>query len=161
MDKKILTICFSRSGNTKKVAEIIQKAVGGDFAEICTKRNYSTSYAGAILQGGIEKFKNARPEILPLEKNPEGYDILFIGTPVWWFTITPAMKTFLETYDLTGKIVCPFITNGGKPSGTLNDFKSFCKGDTKEGLSVYFKGRTTTVSEEDIAAWALQSIRKC
>ncbi len=63
MDKKILTLYFTRSGHTKHVAETIQSAVGGDIAEIKTRRTYSSSYFGAIVQGGLEKMKNARPEL--------------------------------------------------------------------------------------------------
>ncbi len=152
MEAKILTVYFSRSGNTKKVANLIHETVGGDITEIKTKRTYSSSYAGAILQGGLEKFKNARPEILPLEKNPKDYDILFIGTPVWWFTVAPAMKSFLETYDLSGKKVFLFLTNGGKPAEAERDFKALCKGTVCDTLDIRFKGRTQIASDDAICA---------
>lgn len=53
------------------------------------------------------------PEIKPLNVNVEAYDRMILGSPVWWYTFAPAMKTFLNTYDLSGKKVFPFATNGG------------------------------------------------
>lgn len=159
MDKNILTLYFTRSGHTKHVAEIISDAVGGDLAEIRTKRTYASSYFGAIVQGGLEKMKNARPELEPLSVNPTDYDVIFLGTPVWWFTITPAMKSFLDSCDLAGKTVIPFLTNGGKPSAAPADFTAALHtgGDC---FSVCYKGNTQTVSDEDIRAWALRTIQE-
>ncbi len=159
MDKKILTLYFTRSGHTKHVAETIQSAVGGDIAEIKTRRTYSSSYFGAIVQGGLEKMKNARPELAPLPVRPADYDIIFLGTPVWWFTMAPAMKSFLASADLSEKTVIPFITNGGKPSHAPADFTAALHtgGDC---FSVCYKGNTQTVSDEDIRAWALRTIEE-
>ena len=160
MDKKILTLYFTRSGHTKHVAEVIGAAVGGDIAEIKTRRTYSSSYFGAIVQGGLEKMKNARPELEPLSARPADYDVIFLGTPVWWFTITPAMKSFLESADLDGKTVIPFITNGGKPSAAPADFTAALHLPEDACFSVCYKGNTPTVGDEDIRAWAGRMVQE-
>ena len=160
METKILTVYFSRSGNTKKVANLIHETVGGDIVEIKTHRTYSSSYAGAILQGGLEKFKNARPELFPLDKNPKDYDVIFVGTPIWWFTVTPAMKSFLETYDLSDKKVFLFLTNGGKPAEAECDFKTLCKGTVCDTLDIRFKGRTQDAPDDAIRTWAEKATKE-
>lgn len=152
---KILTLYFTRSGHTKKVAELIHDAVGGDIAPIRTKRTYAKSYAMAIVQGGIEKMNKTHPELMPLPVDPADYDVIFLGTPVWWFTIAPAMQSFLADYDLEGKLVCPFLTSGGQPKNSFADFEAACRGGkVAEGFHIYFKGNTMTAAPADIAAWA-------
>lgn len=47
-------------------------------------------------------------EIKPLKMDVSAYDRMILGSPVWWYTFAPAMKTFLNTYDLSGKMVFPF-----------------------------------------------------
>lgn len=156
---KILTLYFSRSGHTKKAAEIIHRAVGGDIGEIQTVRNYSSSYALAVVQGGLEKWRNALPALQPLSVTPEEYDVIFLGSPVWWFTITPAMKSFLAAHPLRGKIVCPFLTSGGQPKDSFLDLeKAVPAADVREGFHIYFRGNTMKAYPEDIVQWVKESL---
>lgn len=53
------------------------------------------------------------PQINPISVNLADYDVIAIGTPTWWYTMAPAVLTFLTTNDFTGKTVIPFMTNGG------------------------------------------------
>ena len=82
---KILTVYFSKTGHTKAIAEMIHKAVGGDIREIRTKRSYASSYGMAVLQGGLEQLRKSLPELAEMPETAE-YDVIFIGSPVWWFT---------------------------------------------------------------------------
>ena len=43
--------------------------------------------------------------------------------PTWWYTMAPAVLTFLTTNDFTGKTVIPFMTNGGWPGHVIKDMK--------------------------------------
>ena len=36
-----------------------------------------------------------------------------IGTPAWWYTMAPAVRSFLAQHDFAGKTVVPFMINGG------------------------------------------------
>ncbi|SMC21307.1 Flavodoxin [Clostridium acidisoli DSM 12555] len=53
------------------------------------------------------------PEIKPIQKDISAYNTILIGTLVWWFSFPPAVRTFLSDNALKGKMVYPFITNGG------------------------------------------------
>ncbi|MDR2615865.1 MAG: hypothetical protein LBC28_04730, partial [Oscillospiraceae bacterium] len=96
MGKNII-VYHSQSGNTKKIAELIQAAVGGELAEI-----------GAV--GELSE-----------------YDVVFVGTPNWSGTATPAVRGFLEERDLSGKTVVPFCTHGmGGLQNIATDITALC-----------------------------------
>lgn len=149
-----LILYYSYGGNTKRIAEMIQKRIGGDLAEIETIRPYSGDYNSVVTQGQQEVKRGYMPEIKPLDVNVQAYDRIILGSPVWWYTFAPAMKTFLHTYDLSGKTVFPFATNGGWIGHTFRDFEKACKGaDVRKGLNVKFDEATLRTPEREIEAW--------
>ena len=145
-------------GNTERVAEFIQKAVGGDLFEIDTIKPYSSSYMTCIDEAKTELKNKSRPELKSYPENINEYDIVFVGYPNWWGTMPMCMFSFLEKYDLTGKIIIPFCTNEGSGMGTSeHDLKNISKGATvKSGLSVH--GSESAQSESKVADWAKKSI---
>ena len=103
---------YSRSGNTKKVAEAISKAIGGDLEEITEPR----SRAGILgfLQSGREAQEEKMSTINPLRYDPTNYDLLIVGIPVWAGKLSGPIRTYL--IKAAGKIkkVAYFATLGGK-----------------------------------------------
>lgn len=79
-------------------------------------------------QGKREVEKGFMPQIKPLSVNLSDYDVIAIGTPTWWYTMAPAVLTFLITNDFSGKTVIPFMTNGGWPGHVIKDMQANCKG---------------------------------
>ncbi len=164
---KILTVYYSRKGenyvngsiknlkkgNTERVAEFIQKAVGGDLFEIETVREYSESYMTCIEEAKQELREKARPEIKAYPESFEDYDTIFVGYPNWWGTMPMCMFTLLEKYDLSGKTIIPFCTNEGSGMGVSEkDLKNICKGAAvKSGLSI--RGGSSQDAESKVAAW--------
>ena len=102
---KILTLYYSYGGNTKRIAERIQKAVGGDIACIETVTPYEGDYNSVVDQGQREVNRGFCPRIKPLAVNVQDYDVIVLGTPVWWYTFAPAVHTFLTQQDLSGKFI--------------------------------------------------------
>lgn len=78
---KAVIIYYSYSGNTKKIAEMIQRETGYRAAELRTVVPYSENYDVVVDQGQDEVKRGFMPEILPLEVNPEEYDTVFLGMP--------------------------------------------------------------------------------
>lgn len=119
---KMLVVYYSWSnGNTKKIACELAKAKGADVAEIETVTPYSGSYNAVVDQALQEVKKGFKPAIKPLAKNLADYDTVAVGTPTWWYTMAPAVKTFLEDNDFSGKTVIPFMTNAGWPGHVIKD----------------------------------------
>ena len=125
---KILIAYYSYSGNTKEVAEAIHEKIGGDLFEIRTEGTYPEEYRPMTVQAQKEIKDGYRPKLLTQVENMAQYDVVFIGSPNWWGTITPQVSSFLESYDLSGKKVIPFITHGGGGvQNTIADMSAQCK----------------------------------
>ncbi len=151
---KAIVIYYSYSGNTRRVAEEIGKAIGADLAEIQTARPYTGSYDDVVDQGRREVNSGFLPEIKPLNIDLSWYDTVVLGTPVWWYTFAPAMNSFLHGADLTGKTAYPFATNGGWLGHTFKDFEKGCGGaSVLPGLNVRFNGDRQLTSDADIQKW--------
>ena len=145
-------------GNTERVAEFIQKAVGGELLEIDTVKPYDKDYYKCIEEAKKELHANARPEIKSCPDNLDKYDTIFVGYPNWWGTMPMCMFTFLEKYDFSGKTIIPFCTNEGSGMGSSErDLKKICSGATvKSGLSIH--GAESESSESKVSAWAKNSL---
>lgn len=156
---KSIVIYYSYGGNTRRIAEKIQKALGADIMEIKTKKPYEGNYNDVVNQGQQEVNSGFMPEIQQTEADLSSYDTVVLGTPVWWYTFAPAMKTFLHEADLSGKKVYPFATNGGWIGHTFKDFKSQCtEAEVSKGLNIRFDGNKQITSEKDIQKWILEIV---
>lgn len=142
-DKKALVAYFSYSGTTKGVAETLSSQIGADLFEIAPKEEYSNVY----LQSNMEIRRGDRPELSAAVDNMEDYDIVFIGYPVWFHATPAPVNSFLESYDLTGKLIIPFCTSGGSDiDETMPTFLDSCK-----GLAVY--GQRRISGDGEISDW--------
>ncbi|HIV02493.1 MAG TPA: NAD(P)H-dependent oxidoreductase [Candidatus Aphodoplasma excrementigallinarum] len=127
--KNMLVVYYSWSnGNTARIAKKLQEATGADIARIDTVVPYSGSYDEVVEQGQEEVKRGYQPEINPLSAAVEDYSVIAVGTPTWWYTMAPAVLTFLSAHSFAGKTVIPFMTNGGWPGHVIRDMKSACKG---------------------------------
>ena len=157
--KKLLIVYYSWScGNTERVAKQLQSVAGGDLLKIETAVPYSGSYNDVVDQGQREVNRGFEPELKPLGLNAADYDVIAVGTPTWWYTMAPAVKTFLHQKDLTGKTVVPFMTNGGWPGHVIRDLKAACPGaEFACEMQVKFDsngGDHLETPEAEIEAWA-------
>lgn len=151
---KTAIVYYSLSGNTRRIAEMIQKKIGGDIAEIKTVKPYEGSYNAIVDQGQDEIRRGYSPAIEPLKIDLNDYDTVVIGTPVWWYTFAPAVKTFFEENDLSAKKVYPFATNGGWLGHTFDDIKKICRGaNVKNGLNIHFSSSKLKTKEKEIENW--------
>ncbi len=152
---KILTLYFSKTGHTKAAAELIHETAGGDIYEIKTERTYSDSYGVAVLQSGLERFRNSLPELKDIP-DISAYDTIFIGSPVWWFTLAPAVKALIAETDWKGKTVYPFFTSGGQPRHTGDDFTALLKkagADIPDYFHIPYKGNKVEKEPAEIVGW--------
>lgn len=149
-DKKVLIAYYSYSGNTEKAAKKIQSITNGDLFEIVPKKAYSKNYDEVVALAQEEKQKDVRPELVD-NGNTKEYDIIFVGTPVWWYTMASPVRTFLSKNDFTGKTIVPFCTHGGGgASSTYTDMQKLAKGaKVTEGYTSY----ENSAKDSEITAW--------
>ena len=156
---KTLVVYYSQSrGNTKKIAQEIASTLGADLAAIDTVQPYNCSYDELVY--GLSKTETQNkvcPPIKPLDKDPAYYDRILLGTPTWWYTMAPAVRTFLSEHGWAGKTVVLFQTHGGWPGHTLQDMKALCKGAKfVHPMQVQFDstgGAELITPQEEIDAW--------
>lgn len=135
--EKILIVYLSRTKNTKAVAEMIHKEVGGKLVELELENPYPENYRAIVAQVAQENESGFLPPLKTKIENPAQYEMVFIGFPTWGMQLPPPMKSFLKEYDLTGKTVIPFNTNGGYGIGSsFNTVKELCpNSEVLEGFS--------------------------
>lgn len=155
MDKKILIAYFSWSGNTKVIAEKIHSQTGGDVFEIIPQKPYPSDYHETTVLARKEKENNVHPE-LKNKIDISAYDIIFVGTPAWWYTMAPPVMTFLEENNFEGKTIVPFVTHGGGGGYSIaSDMKKLASGaKVLTQFTVYGKGAMSV--NQDISEWLNQ-----
>ena len=125
MSKHMLVVYYSWSnGNTERIAEQLADACDADLERIETVEPYPEDYNETVDQGQCEVNEGFEPAIEPLEHDPADYDVVAVGTPTWWYTMAPAVKTFLSENDLRDKRVVAFQTNGGWPGSVIDDIET-------------------------------------
>lgn len=154
---KALILYYSYGGNTREIAQRIQKMLDCDSAEIETVTPYPEDYNIVVNQGQKEIDRGYQPPIRPLKYLPADYDTIILGTPVWWYTYAPAVLTLLSSADWNGKTIYPFATNGGWLGHTFSDIANICHGaDIKNGLNIRFNGKHLHTSYTEIDEWVEQ-----
>ncbi len=126
---RILVAYYSLTGKTEKTANAIADASGGTLYKIQVEKQYPADKKERrkILEQEIEN--NELPPLAPTDINPENYDIIFLGSPVWANHISQPVKSFLAKYNLSGKDIIPFVTHSGGGRGqSFNDVAALCSG---------------------------------
>lgn len=111
-NRKILVAYFSATGNTQRLAQQIISATGADVFRIEAAEPYASNPYDDSDRIQNESYNNLRPAVAVLPDNIEEYDVIFVGSPIWWHNPAMVVCTFLESYDLKDKIIVPFFTYG-------------------------------------------------
>lgn len=149
-----LVAYFSPTGTTAKVAGTLARAAGADMFEI----KPAVPYTSADLDW-TDKHSRSSVEMNDIASRPavagkcgamDGYDVVFVGFPIWWYTAPTIINSFLEGYDLTGKTVVTFATSGGSEmENTAKSLSASCPG-AKLVTGKVFRGG---VSEKQLTDW--------
>lgn len=111
-EKRVLVVCYSRNGNTKKIAEKIKNDLNCDIEEIIDTKNRKGLFG--YIFAGRDALTKKQTIIEPLKHNPRDYDLVIVGTPVWAGTLASPIRTYLSQNSGKFKRVKMFITSGGK-----------------------------------------------
>lgn len=151
--KKVLVAYFSHSGNTRELARQIGEATGGELFEIVPAKPYPTAYQAVVDQAKKEVNDGFRPELKTRVEDMSQYDVIFVGSPCWWYTIAPPVATFLASCDLAGKTVVPFMTHEGSRMGrSEEDIRKLCPQSTvPDGLPI--RGGAVKSAQESVNKW--------
>lgn len=135
---KTIVIYYSYTHNTKSVAEFIAKKLNCDIVELKPKKPFSTDYQTVVDEWQNNSIKQ-QVEIKNLSVDLSKYDNIVLGSPIWWYTITPVVSSFLQNYNLTGKNLYPFVTSAGWFGHSSADIKKLAKdANVKPILNITF-----------------------
>lgn len=116
-----LVAYFSASGTTAKAAKALAKASGAELYEIKPAVPYTSTdlnWMDKRSRSSVEmNDKHSRPALADTDAPVAGYDVIFLGFPIWWYTAPTIINTFLESYDFSGKTIVLFATSGGSGLG--------------------------------------------
>jgi flavodoxin len=151
--KKILVAYFSHSGNTREIANQIHKSVSSDIFEIQTVKPYPNDYDAVVKQARQELDSGYKPALKTRVENFKSYSSVFIGYPIWWYTIPAPVKTFLLEYDFSGKTIVPFCTHGGTGLGrSVTDISKLCPRLTVlDRIAIW--GRDVRTAQNTVSEW--------
>lgn len=168
--EKILIVYLSRTNNTKAIAEIIHKNVGGKLVALELQNPYPENYKAIVEQVAKENETGFLPPLKTKIDSIEEYEVVFVGFPTWGMQLPPPIKSFLKQYDLRGKKVVPFNTNAGYGIGsTFDTVKDLCPNSTvlegfsikggieRDGILFVMEGQKEKEARDEVKKW-LQEI---
>ena len=157
--QKVLVAYFSFTNNTKAYAEKIASFTGGDLYEIVPQTAYgseNSNYYDETTRAYKEQYNTGgeqRPAIQTTLANAAQYDIVFLGSPIWYGKSPRVILTFLDTYGFAGKTVVPFVTSASSGISQVN-----AELPTTYPNIHWIEGkRLNGVSDADLSTW-VQSV---
>ena len=149
-----LVVYFSATGTTRGVAEEIVAHTGADLFVITPSVAYTDAdlnYNDSGSRTSIERAEGTLPELIQTTPDAfDGYDIVYLGYPIWWGDAAWPVKTFASANDFSGKTVVPFCTSASSGIGSSADEPA---GMTDTGTWVAGTRFGSGTPAADIDAW--------
>lgn len=121
--KKILVVYYSYEGHTEHVAYVIAQELSADVLQIKPIKEMSTKGFGKYLWGGSQVYMKKIPKLEPIRVDFSKYDTIFVGSPIWAWSLTPPIKSFILNDYLIDKDLYFFYTHEGGPGKVEKSFK--------------------------------------
>lgn len=108
--KKILVVCYSRTGNTGRVAADLARRLDADIENI-RDAQHGAGLFGQIM-GAYRAWREVPGVIAPVQHDPLRYAMVIVGTPVWAGRMTPTVRAYLEKFKGSLHNRAFFVTSG-------------------------------------------------
>lgn len=149
-----LVVYYSYTKNTEMIVKKIKEKVDCDVLEIKPVVPYSDNYDEVVRLEQNNETAKKTPPIEKINIDLEKYEEIIIGTPVWWYTIAPVIRTFLKENDLSGKKIIPFATNGGWIGRTFKEIEELCPNSRIENkMNIVFEEKELNTQIQEIENW--------
>jgi len=149
----ILYYTWSEQANTENAAKIIQGLTNAEMVKVEPATPFPELDTGEFIAWGREQLENQSwPEIKDLGVDPASYDFIFIGTPVWYGSVSFPIETLLLNTDFGGKPVACFAMANSNEGQVLTLFENkVINGQVKEGIALRMQDETEV--ESKITQW--------
>ena len=118
---KSVIVYYSQTGTTKAVAEEFERLTdAAESIELTLVEPYPSTYDSTIARTRAEREGKNWPALENARLDLAKYDTVYLGYPIMFGTFAPPIYTFLDSNDLSGKVVVPFCTygSGGRKAST-------------------------------------------
>ncbi|TXT62132.1 MAG: Flavodoxin, FldA [Promethearchaeota archaeon] len=109
---KSLIAYYTRTGNTRQIAQLIAKKLNSDLDEIVDTKKRSGIFG--FLKAGYEATMKKTTQIKEINKKPGEYDFIILGTPNWNKRMTPALRTYILKFKDVFNQMAIFCSAGGR-----------------------------------------------
>ena len=162
--KKSIVIYFSRAdenyavgyiekGNTEVVAEYIRDLTGADMLKVEPLNPYSKDYQTAI-EEARERQTNHEAPIVSQLPDLKDYEVIYLGTPIYWGTMPEELFTALKEVDFTDKTIRVFTTHEGSGLGNvISDVKRICVGANVDNKGLAIRGSSVESARSKVEEW--------
>lgn len=134
-------------GNSQLLATMVYNAVGGELYGIQTEKKYPSAYSDTVSVAKDEMDSDENVALSGTLPELSRYDTVVLVFPVWWGTIPGAVKSFLQSDDLSGKTIYPLVTHGGSGAGnSVEDIRKLCKADVSNDVLEVFDDDVTNAA---------------
>lgn len=107
---KVLVVFHSRSGYTRRIAQALARRLDADIEEVKIVQPMGGLVGYALC--AIEALTGLTPALRPLQKNPANYELVVIGTPVWFWSLSSPVRSWIEQNVVSHRVAF-FCTMGG------------------------------------------------
>lgn len=156
---RYLVLYTSRTGNTERVAKLIQTTLDCDILEVEPETPYENDY-NAMLERAQEELAAIRqgnyPPVRTSVESFENYDIVFVGYPIWYSSMATPMQTFLKDHStkLAGKRIALFATSGSSGMSTsVSEARRLCPDATILDETLLLTSSTLSQMDSRVPAW--------
>ena len=108
----ILLVCYSRTGNTRLVADELTQLTGWPLALI--RDSKPRAGASGDWRCMLDAWLRSRPDYLYEGPTLERFDHIVLLTPVWMKGLAAPLRSFLADHDLSSKRISVICTQGGR-----------------------------------------------
>ena len=138
---KPLVVYYSLTGNTEFIAQNIAAETGADIMEL---KPFAQRVGSMLfpLKCFLQVLLRQKPRIRSFERNPNSYDFIFIGTPVWAGSFAPAVRSMLQKIDVREKKVAVFCCHSGRIGRAMDDLKELLYCSDIEGEKSFYRPLT-------------------
>lgn len=160
---KTIIIYYSLDGNTKFISETIAPVLNADLLELKPVKDLKgKGRFGKLIWGGKQIITKNKPDLEQFDFNPDNFEFIIFGSPVWVGTFAPAFLTFFDKYKITGKKLALFWCHEGGPGKILEKFTQMLQGNSIisyiDFLSPLKKG--TEENKKKAIEWAINLTEK-
>ena len=149
---KCLVVYYTRTGITRAVAEKVAAELGADLEEIVDMKKREGKLGW--LSGGRDAMQNKQTEIASTIKAPCDYDLVVLGTPIWAWAPTPALRTYVARNALEGRRVAVFYTFGSDAKEASEKIREMLQGTVVVGeLPLRDPAKDTADTGRKVAEW--------